>query len=87
MKNFEEDAMRNHLIFATACLVLAVTGCSKPAVPASAPSPLVDVTPVVQKDVPITKEWVVKIDGFVNAQIQSQASGYLPGKPIKRFRS
>jgi membrane fusion protein (multidrug efflux system) len=31
----------------------------------------------VQKDVPITREWVANIDGFVNAQIQPQVSGYL----------
>jgi membrane fusion protein (multidrug efflux system) len=37
----------------------------------------VDVAPVVQKDVPITREWVANVDGFVNAQIQPQVSGYL----------
>jgi RND family efflux transporter MFP subunit len=58
---------------------LLTTGCSnKQAVaPASAPPPEVDVTPVVQKNVPIIQEWVANVDGFVNAQIQPQVSGYL----------
>jgi len=32
---------------------------------------------VVQKDVPITREWVATLDGFVNAQIRAQVSGLL----------
>ncbi|MBS1850326.1 MAG: efflux RND transporter periplasmic adaptor subunit [Acidobacteria bacterium] len=65
------------LLFAIAVLCLLLTaGCAKPAGPAL-PPPLVDVAPVVQKDVPITREWVANVDGFVNAQIQPQVSGYL----------
>ena len=29
------------------------------------------------KDVPLTGEWVGTLDGYVNAQIQPQANGYL----------
>lgn len=32
---------------------------------------------VEQKDVPITKEWVGTLDGYVNAQIRPQVTGYL----------
>ena len=32
---------------------------------------------VVQKDVPIYSEWVGTLDGYVNAQIQPQVTGYL----------
>ncbi len=57
--------------------LLLAMGCSKPlAAPAAAPAQ-VEVTPVLQKDVPIIQEWVATIDGFVNAQIQPQVSGYL----------
>ena len=57
--------------------LLLAMGCSKPlAAPAAAPAQ-VEVTPVLQKDVPIIQEWVASIDGFVNAQIQPQVSGYL----------
>ena len=64
------------LMTATLCLMSA-TGCSKPEARASSPIPDVVVTPVVQKDVPITREWVANVDGFVNAQIQPQVTGYL----------
>ncbi len=56
--------------------VLLSTGCEKKEVVAP-PPPDVEVIEVVQKDVPITKEWVATLDGFVNAQIRAQVSGYL----------
>ena len=37
----------------------------------------VQVSTAVQQDVPLTGEWVATTDGFVNAQIQPQVSGYL----------
>lgn len=37
----------------------------------------VTVVSCAQSDVPITGEWVGTLDGYVNAQIQPQASGYL----------
>lgn len=39
--------------------------------------PAVEFVQVVQKDVPITKEWVSTLDGFVNAQIRAQVKGLL----------
>ncbi len=46
--------------------------------PAGAPTPPeVLVTTVLQQDVPVTGEWVATLDGYVNAQIQPQVSGYL----------
>lgn len=45
---------------------------------ASPPNPpAVEVVDVVQKDVPIYGEWVATLDGYVNAQIQPQVTGYL----------
>jgi membrane fusion protein, multidrug efflux system len=41
------------------------------------PSPEVAVATVLRKDVPIIGEWVATLDGYVNAQIQPQVSGYL----------
>jgi membrane fusion protein (multidrug efflux system) len=37
----------------------------------------VEVASVVQKDVPIYSEWVATLDGYVNAQIQPQVTGYV----------
>ncbi len=36
-----------------------------------------EVAPVRQQDVPIYREWVATLDGYVNAQIQPQVTGYL----------
>ena len=54
------------------------SGCSKKAAPAG-PPPAMPVTVVEVKptEVPITGEWVGTLDGYVNAQIQPQANGYL----------
>ena len=39
--------------------------------------PQVQVAPVLQKDVSLHSEWVATLDGYVNAQIQPQVTGYL----------
>jgi len=41
------------------------------------PPPVVEVAPVIQKDVPVQGEWVGTLDGYVNAQISPQVTGYL----------
>jgi len=57
--------------------LLFVAGCKKSSV-AGAPPPLeVGVATAEQRDVPIYGQWVGNLDGFVNAQIQPQVSGYL----------
>jgi RND family efflux transporter MFP subunit len=64
-------------IWVVSASLLLAAGCGKPTAVAGPPAPQVDVTPVVQKDVPVSREWVANLDGFVNAQIQPQVSGYL----------
>ena len=51
-------------------------GCGKMGPPPAGP-PAVEVVEVAQKDVPITREWVATLDGYVNAQIRAQVSGLL----------
>jgi RND family efflux transporter MFP subunit len=41
------------------------------------PPPAVAVVHVTPEDVPVSSEWVATLDGFVNAQIRPQVSGYL----------
>jgi len=62
-----------------ALLLVNALGCSNGKVRAAGPPPppLVEVAPVIQKDVPVQGEWVGTLDGYVNAQIQPQVSGYL----------
>lgn len=58
--------------------VLLLQGCAgSSASVAPPPPPEVLVTPVTQKDVPIYGDWVATLDGYVNANIQPQVSGYL----------
>lgn len=57
-----------------------LSGCGKSTVSAHSgqPQPMkVSVVKAEQGDVPVTGEWVGTLDGFVNAQIQPQANGYL----------
>src|SRR5882762_4979780 len=63
----------------SAVLLLHALGCSTGNVRAAAPPPLpvLEVAPVIQKDVPVQGEWVGTLDGYVNAQISPQVSGYL----------
>jgi membrane fusion protein (multidrug efflux system) len=57
--------------------VLLISGCEKPpAPPAQGPLP-VQVVKATQDDVPVVGEWVAQTDGYINAQIQPQVSGYL----------
>src|SRR5580700_8336137 len=60
-------------------LLTAVSaGCERRVDSAPAPPvPRAEVTSVIQKDVPIEGEWVGTLEGYVNAQISPQVSGYL----------
>jgi membrane fusion protein, multidrug efflux system len=57
-------------------LILALIGCRKSQQPTTSP-PNVEVVEVIQKDVPIWKEWIGTLDGLWNAQIRPQVTGYL----------
>ena len=61
--------------------LLAVAGCTRPdAAPAPPPPPTVAVVDVVERDVPLISEWVATLDGYVNAQIRPEVTGYLVGR-------
>lgn len=65
-------------VAAVCCFVLFSAGCSTKSVSAApAPPAPVQVAEVVQRDVPVYHEYIATLDGFVNAQIQPQVSGYL----------
>jgi RND family efflux transporter MFP subunit len=72
--------IRARALAATWLLLLA--GCGEQTT-TPAPPPQVEVTPVLQRDVPVIREWVASVDGFVNAQIQPQVSGYLVKQTYK----
>src|ERR1700687_4211555 len=79
--------LRTNLIFRYGCLgipavlllLLTATACGRGNVRAAAspPAPEVRVATVIQQDVPVYSEWVATLDGYVNAQIRPQVSGYI----------
>lgn len=70
--------MRALLLLPIAAMLLVVTACEQATKVAAAPKPLeVLVANVQQRDVPIYREWIGSLDGFVNAEIKAQVSGYL----------
>ncbi len=59
-------------------VMLTTTSCSNPTSGATTPAPVaVEVANVEQRDVPIYSEWIGTLDGFVNADIKAQVTGYL----------
>jgi membrane fusion protein (multidrug efflux system) len=59
-------------------LLLLSDACENKSVSAAPPPPpTVQVAEVTQRDVPVYAEWIATLDGFVNAVIQPQVSGYL----------
>lgn len=58
-------------------LLVSSLGCSKENVRAETPPPEVEVAAVQQQDVPLYTECISTLDGYVNAQIQPQVTGYL----------
>ena len=64
------------LFILLAVFTLAVIGCGRTRA-TEPPAPEVRVAPVVQRDVPVYSEWVATLDGYVNAQIRPQVSGYI----------
>ncbi len=67
------------LVFA---LTLA-TGCGKKEAVVAAAPPEVEVAAVVQQDVSLYTEFIATLDGYVNAQIQPQVTGYLTRQNYK----
>jgi membrane fusion protein (multidrug efflux system) len=69
-------------------LILFTNGCKKK--PAPPPPPEVQVITLAPTNVPIFEEWIGTLDGYVNAQIHAQVTGYLltqnyaEGRDIKK---
>ncbi len=65
----------------------ALSACGRGQAAIKLPDTEVLVAPPVQQDVPVHSEWVATLDGYVNAEIRPQVSGYSSSKTIKRVRS
>lgn len=69
-------AGRSFAVMAIGLAAVLASGCQKKE-QAAPPPPTVEVVTVAQKDVQIYKEWVGALDGYVNAVIRPQVTGYL----------
>jgi multidrug efflux pump subunit AcrA (membrane-fusion protein) len=58
-------------------LLLAGCDAGKAAGPGAAPALEVEVATVADQSVMISSEWIATLDGYVNAQIRPQVTGYL----------
>jgi RND family efflux transporter MFP subunit len=58
-------------------LVISASSCNRGRAATATPTPEVEVATVEQRDVPVYSEWVATLDGYVNAQIRPQVSGYI----------
>src|SRR5467141_3447161 len=61
----------------TVALGIFASGCNKIQATTAMSVPEVEVATVEQRDVPVFSEWVATLDGYVNAQIRPQVSGYI----------
>ena len=78
----------SHMSLFLACIllivpVLGLTGCGSSHAAFKLPDTEVLVAPPVQQDVPVYSEWVATLDGYVNAEIRPQVSGYLISQDYK----
>jgi len=64
------------VLWGASVLILLVAGCKRKA-PVATPPQKVLVLTVVPRDVPIYQQWIGTLDGYPNAQIRAQVSGYL----------
>lgn len=72
--------MTRDLAYISAIAALATSlsaACRTNAAPAPPPPPQVSVLTVAPERVALTSEWIATLDGYVNAQIRPQVSGYL----------
>ena len=63
--------------FLALAAITLLGGCASKTEAAAPPPPEVQVVNIQQKDVPVYGEWVAILDGYVNADIRPQVSGYL----------
>ncbi len=70
-------------IAVSAILALGMVGCTKgnAAIPQIVTE--VQVAQPIQRDVPVHNEWVASLDGYVNAEIHPQVSGYIISQNYK----
>lgn len=65
------------IILGLLAFLAILTGCKRASSSAILPALPVQVVKAMQQDVPVYGNWIATLDGYVNAQIQPQVTGYL----------
>lgn len=80
--------MKTKTTWATPLIILAacLTACSRKAEQAGPPPPTVVAATATPRDVPVVKEGVATLDGFINANINAQVQGYVISRDYKEGR-
>jgi len=65
------------LCIAVSLFAVMASGCHGKVKPAPMPPTAVQVVTAQQQDVSVNGDWIATLDGYVNAQIQPQVTGYL----------
>src|SRR5882724_11518246 len=63
--------------FLLGMVAAGAAGCGQSRAAAPPPAPVVKVEPVIERDVPISVEYVGSLVGYINAQIRARVSGHL----------
>jgi membrane fusion protein (multidrug efflux system) len=66
-----------HILTSACLLALSLAGCQKKPEPPRMMPPEVEVSDVVEQDIPIYSEWIAQLNGPQNAQITPRVQGYL----------
>jgi RND family efflux transporter MFP subunit len=78
MATFDKDIIRKlHTLCLVGLVLITMAGCTKSTQATKPQSIDVEVVQVEQKDVPIYGQWIGTLDGFVNAGVRAQVTGYL----------
>jgi RND family efflux transporter MFP subunit len=72
-----EPVLRVLPLIVIIAMSFALAGCGRGNAAIKLPDTEVLVAPPIQQDVPVHNEWVATLDGYVNAEIRPQVSGYL----------
>ena len=75
--------MNRSLACITGLLLVGLASCGKKASAPPPPPPRVTVTPVLQQDVLVMRNWVGLLNGYQNADIKAQVTGYLMTQDYK----
>jgi len=73
----KHPGLQHRLTEISTVVLLVCSGCSSSAQKPAPPPPTVTVTPVIEKEVPITQEWVGTMAGNNDADIRPKVEGFL----------